>query len=232
MRHLDLAVDRKSFPRIKSKFNPPGQRKFIYIGNDNPVKNVSFLSKIARALPEYCFGWAGRGSGHNGLHRLGYRDFSSQSGQELIRQYDFLITLGTADANPTTILEAMSWGLVPICTPTSGYENIPGIVNVPTNDLEETIAVLRRLQYAPEEELLSLVARADELLATHFTWDRFCRQVVSALISDTSPLLGEYPLVPLHRCYSFESYKSYSRMFARTLLLNIGYFLRLPRNTP
>jgi glycosyltransferase involved in cell wall biosynthesis len=187
MRHVDLAVDRNSFPRIKSTFNPPGKRKFIYIGDDNPVKNVSLLSTVARALPEYCFGWAGSGSDHKGLLRLGYRDFSSQSCQKLISQYDFLITLGTADANPTTILEAMSWGLVPICTPTSGYENTPGIVTVPTNDMDGTISVIRQLQYAPEEELVSLVTQSDELLNNHFTWDRFCGQVMSALMSKDSP---------------------------------------------
>ena len=119
-----------------------------------------------------------------GLRQLGYIDFSLERGKELISQYDFMITVGTADANPTTILEAMSWGLVPVCTPTSGYENIPGIVNVPSNDLEGAISVLRQLQKAPEEELLSLVARADEMLKTHFNWDRFCVQVIDALMSD------------------------------------------------
>jgi len=120
MIQIDLAVDRNNFPRIKRRFNIPGQRKFIYIGNDNPVKNVSFLSKIAQALPEYCFAWAGAGNDHVGLQRFGQIDFSSKSGQELISQYDFMITVGTADANPTTVLEAMSWGLVQVCNPTSG----------------------------------------------------------------------------------------------------------------
>ena len=30
MQHLDLAVNRKDFPVIKSNFNPPGKRKFVY----------------------------------------------------------------------------------------------------------------------------------------------------------------------------------------------------------
>jgi glycosyltransferase involved in cell wall biosynthesis len=226
MVHIDMAVDRNSFPRIKKKFNIPGKRKFIYIGNDNPVKNVSFLSKIAQALPEYCFAWAGKGADHLGLQRLGHIDFSSNIGKELVSQYDFMITVGTADANPTTILEAISWGLVPVCTPTSGYENIPGIVNVPTNDLDGAVSVLKRLQNAPEVELLSLVSRADEMLTTHFNWDRFCGQVIDALESDDSPLLP--------RCLTVRSvdrlnkwpYPGVYRMFGYIVLNNLKYWLK------
>jgi len=226
MVHIDLAVDRSSFPRIKVRFNAPGQRKFIYIGNDNPVKNVPYLSKIAQALPEYRFAWAGRGRDQVGMQQLGYIDFSSENGKELISQFDFMITVGTADANPTTILEAMSWGLVPVCTPTSGYENIPGIVNVPSNDLEEAVSVLRQLEEAPEEELLSLVARADEMLTTHFNWDRFCRQVISTLMSNDSPVLPQYPTVHSVGQVTGESYLDVCRRFGNVFLNNLKYWLK------
>jgi glycosyltransferase involved in cell wall biosynthesis len=227
MVHIDLAVDRNSFPRIKKTFNIPGERRFIYIGNDNPVKNLSFLSKIAQALPEYCFSWAGKGTDCVGLQRLGYIDFSSKSGKELISRYDFMITVGTADANPTTILEAMSWGLVPVCTPTSGYENIPGIVNVSANDLEGTISVLRQLQKAPEEELLYLVARADEMLITHFNWDRFCGQVSNALMSDDSPILPLLPTVcSVGQVNSGSCFGGY-KMFGQVFLNNLKYWLKI-----
>jgi glycosyltransferase involved in cell wall biosynthesis len=222
MVHIDLAVDRNNFPKIKKVFNLPGQRKFIYIGNDNPVKNVSFLSKIAQVLPEYSFSWAGKGKKRVGLHQLGQIDFSSKHGKELIAQYDFMITVGTADANPTTILEAMSWGLVPVCTPTSGYENVPGIVNVPTNDLEGAVSVLRHLQNAPEEELLTFVNLAEELLTTHFNWDRFSEQVIRVLMTDDSPILSKYPEV--HSSVQHDSWGF--RMIGHILMNNIRYWLK------
>ena len=41
-----------------------------------------------------------------------------------------MITLGSADANPTTILEAMAWGLIPVCSVQSGYEGFSSIRNI------------------------------------------------------------------------------------------------------
>jgi glycosyltransferase involved in cell wall biosynthesis len=210
MIHVDLAVDRGSFPKVKNRFNAKGQRKFIYIGNDNPVKNVAFLSVIAQALPEYSFAWAGTGRERIGLNWLGYLDFSTEVGRNLISEYDFMITVGTADANPTTILEAMSWGLVPVCTPTSGYENIPGIVNVPTNDLEGTLSVLRQLQASPEEELLALVARAQEML-----------------ISGESPRLQQSPKVQASGRQNVGPFSGGCRMFGHMALNNLKYRLKI-----
>ena len=226
MIHLDMAVDRSSFPRRINNFNKPSQRKFIYIGNDNPVKNVSFLSNIAQALPEYTFAWAGNGKERIGLHKLGHIDFSVTGGRDLIKEYDFMITVGTADANPTTILEAMSWGLLPVCTPTSGYENIPGIVNVPLNDLEGTVSVLKQLQNAPEEELLSSVSLADEILNAHFNWDRFCGQVIGALVSNDSPQLPQFPKVRTAGRLNIGAYPGGGRMIGLVVLNNLKYWLK------
>ena len=33
---------------------------------------------------------------------------------KIISEYDFLIHTSNFDANPSTVLEAMSWGLIPI----------------------------------------------------------------------------------------------------------------------
>ncbi|MCS6835710.1 MAG: glycosyltransferase [Anaerolineae bacterium] len=179
MIHLDLAVNRDHFPPMKHAFNPPGERRFVYIGNDHVPKNIPYLDKIARYQP---IDWIGNGSNrYSHLRRLGFLNFKEEAARQRIADYDFLITVGSSDANPTTILEAMAWGLIPVCTPQSGYEGYKGIINVPLNDVEGAVAVLRYLQQVDESQLREWQAINWNLLDSHFNWDRFARQVEESI---------------------------------------------------
>lgn len=202
MVHLDLAVERADFPRIKHGFNPPGQRRYLYIGHNAWYKNPDYLSAVATRMGgEHRFGWIGGDAAHDsykglaGLQHLGMRDTSSSATHELLASYDFLVTLGTGDANPTTVLEAMSWGLIPVCTPTSGYIDEPGIVNVPLHDVDDVVRRLQELDALDESRLLALQAFNDGRLNQHFTWQRFGQQVEDALLGRTSlQPVGRQPL--------------------------------------
>jgi glycosyltransferase involved in cell wall biosynthesis len=189
MVHLDLAVDRHHFPRVRNKVAPIGERRFLYIGNDHPGKNLPYLDSIAGAWANGSIDWAGRGRPLANVRSLGFVDFSSPVGRELISEYDFLITVGRADANPTTVLEAMSWGLTPVCTPTSGYMDEPAIINVPVDDVSAAVVALDRLQQMDEDALLERRRQADMRLCDHYNWDRFVDQVRFAIMSDASPTL-------------------------------------------
>jgi len=191
MVHLDLAVDRADFPVIKQAFSPPGQRRFVYIGHSGWTKNTPYLSAIAQRAPDCPIGWIGRGEQPiPGLHPLGFQNFATAEGRRSVAGHDFLLTVGRADANPTTVLEAMAWGLIPICTEQSGYTGYGSIVNVPLDDPEGAAAILRRMQEMPASELESLQRQNWGLLDEHFNWDRFATQVVDALERRDSPPLG------------------------------------------
>jgi glycosyltransferase involved in cell wall biosynthesis len=195
MIHLDMAVDRSDYPPLKKSFGAPGERRVLYMGHSGRGKNTPYLSKIAALLPETDIAWIGRGARPiDGLTALGFIDYDFQSGRDLLARFDFLLTVGNADANPTTILEAMAWGLIPICTPTSGYAGIPSIPNVPADDAPAAAAIVRRLLYADESDLLAMQSANWQLLDEHYTWDRFAAQVVDAIESTESPpLLPESP---------------------------------------
>jgi glycosyltransferase involved in cell wall biosynthesis len=190
MVHLDLAVDPADFPRVKEQFAAPGRRRILYIGHTGWWKNVGYLSEIARARPDWDVGWLGRGEPAEipGVEHLGFRDTSTAETRRLIASYDFLLTVGRADANPTTILEAMSWGLLPFCTPQSGYIDEPGIVNVPLDDLPGALAVLDRWQDAPVGDLEDAQRESLRRLTEHFTWERFGDQVEAALTTELPPV--------------------------------------------
>jgi hypothetical protein len=83
----------------------------------------------------------------------------------------------------------MAWGLIPICTPTSGYEGIASIPNVPLDDAAAAAAIVRRLLHADESELVEMQAENWRRLDEHYTWDRFAAQVIDAIESTESPPL-------------------------------------------
>jgi hypothetical protein len=191
MIHLDLAVDPLDFPSVKHCFSPAGKRRILYVGHTGWYKNVAYLSEIARARPDWHFGWIGRGKPSEipGVEHLGFRDTSAPDTRELVASYDFLLTVGRADANPTTILEAMGWGLLPFCTPQSGYVDEPGIVNVPLDDVPGALRVLDRWQQAPDSDLRSAQRVNHARLRQHYSWERFGDQVESALDAELPPVL-------------------------------------------
>lgn len=205
MRHVDLAIDRQDYPVLKREFNPAGQRRFVYVGHAGRkpnlrYKNTEYLSAIARAVPEAYFGWIGLPTESlPGLAALGYQNFDTPAGQQLAASFDYLITVGRADANPTTILEAMAWGLVPVCTPQSGYVGYPGIINLPLDDIPGAVSLLRQLQNVPAAELAQHQTNNWRALEEHFNWERFAAQVIDAIESDDSPPLG--PVIARQRAY-------------------------------
>jgi glycosyltransferase involved in cell wall biosynthesis len=186
---LEHAVDRGDFPPLKASFNEPGKRRVLYVGHSGRGKGTDYLAKIAALIPEAEFGWMGGGRPIPGLTALGHQDFSSQPSKDLVSQFDFLMMCGNADSNPTTILEAMAWGLIPICTPTCGYEGIPGITNVPVGDAAAAAAIVRRLLFADATELTATQAANWRLLDEHYNWDRFTADIVGAIESSASPPL-------------------------------------------
>lgn len=204
MRHLDLAVDRNDFTVIKRTFNPPGKRRFVYIGYNDKYKNTAYLSQITQELPGVEFGWIGVKKGLPGMKAHGTVDFGAQEGKDLVAQYDFLLTVGSADGNPTTILEAMAWGLIPVCTPQSGYEGYPGIPNVLLDRPKEAATRLQELQYLPETGLKDLQQINWKALDDYFNWERFAADVIKAIESTDSPAC--LPVSRLHRLSLFIAY--------------------------
>lgn len=193
-RPLELAVDREDFPRVKRSFGRPGQRRLLYIGRAEWPKNPPYLEALAAARPQWDWGWIGSGrKGLKGFRRHGQMDFRSESARRLVASYDFTLTVGTFDANPSTLLESMAWGLIPLCSPQSGYAAEAGIVNVPLGDLEGAVAILDGLQTTKPAQLLRLQRDNDRLLKDRFSWDRVAADLGRELRS-VRPSAVAYPL--------------------------------------
>lgn len=188
--HMDMAVDRHDFPPLGRTWNAIGKRRIVYIGHTAWMKNTGYLSEIAAQMPETSFAWIGSGEDISGVQRLGQLDFSLPDSRLALSAFDFVISVSTADANPTTILEAMAWGLIPVCTPESGYAGIRSIPNIPLAAPAKAAEFLRELLSLDADQLDGLQRANWQLLDSHFNWKRFSAQLVDEIESDVSPPLG------------------------------------------
>ena len=152
---------RKIFPGLKTKFNPPGKRRFLFIGRNDPMKGIDLLTKLLSEGREFLrwvdWRWPGYPRYSQGLPTPGsHPEFM----QQIAERFDFFITTGVADPNPTTILESMSWGFPVICTPQSGYYETTYLRNVYHDNIPRSLEVLDELQYAKEEDLMAMANEA------------------------------------------------------------------------
>lgn len=182
MIHCDLGVNREHFPHVKKSFNPAGRRRFLFIGRTMPSKGVDFLCRIAEANPTIDFGWIGQGEvPSKRIVPHGRHDFKNPASLQLAASYDFLITCGRSDANPTTILEASAWGLIPVATLQSGYYGNDWLVNIPLDDVAGASSIINDLNSCPESDLLARQQAGFRELDSHYNWDRVVRQICEAI---------------------------------------------------
>ena len=180
---LDMAIDISRFPRVKRSFNPAGRRKFLFIGNGGPQKGTHLLSHLfGLARGKHRCVWIGADRNFPNLERRPFQVLQGAAVERLAAECDVFLTMGVADANPTTILEAMAWGFPVACTPQSGYYRMSEIRELSTSDMALNLAVLDYFQSADETELLQQADRARSLVERHYTFERFTQTVVDTLL--------------------------------------------------
>ena len=195
----DLGVNRDHFPLVKTRFNPPGKRRFLYIGNADPMKGGDFLARLADANPDIEFGWLFTGDHRHCLdHVLEPRAYKINvqmqasrlvrhpdmnwrglEGLKLIAAHDVILSCGRSDAIPCETLEAAAWGLVPVTTPQCGYPAGDWIAHIPLDDVTGASAVIRHLHTCPTDALRRRQDAAQNQLAEKYNWalvaEQFCR---------------------------------------------------------
>lgn len=184
--HLDLAVNREHFPFLRTdEVAPVGQRRFLFVGNHPAYKNVDFLDHLARSLPDVAFHRIGPFKRRfRSLKQHGPKDFADPTVAAFAAEFDFMITPSERDANPTTILEAMALGLVPVAPEGSGYYADDGVIPISGNDLAAAATTIRQLQRMPAEEIVARRRANLERLDRHYTWEHFVDVVGSAIEND------------------------------------------------
>jgi len=141
--HVNMALDTADYPLVKQEFNPSGKRRFFYIGRHAPEKGADLLEELAAAIPGFEGGYICPGKELAGWHRISPpRKLTPEFMQRVAAGYDIFINMSRADAQATTILEAMSWGFPVACTPESGYGN-DDFFYLDLHDRERNMAMIR-----------------------------------------------------------------------------------------
>lgn len=174
---VDMAIDASRFPRVKEEFNPPGQRGYLYIGCTEPCKGTDYLERLISMVPGR-WGHFGPGRVHGAIEH-GYAAFWDDAALSIVKEYDFLVHCGRNDANPTTVLEAACWGLIPLCTPTSGWGEDVSVALCGKNPTAaaEDLGYWQDINPADLEHASAALRHN----AKTYTWDRFTSKILSLL---------------------------------------------------
>ncbi len=178
---FDMAIDIGAFPRVKTRFNPPGSRRFLYIGWAGAQKGTHLLSILfGLAQSQRCIA-IGPSRPVANVECRRRVSFTRPYLERLAEECDFLLVPGVSDANPTVVLEAMAWGFPVACTPQSGYYAIPELLPLSITNMAHNAGVLQMLQEADERELVARADAARALVERRYTWDHFTTTLVEAL---------------------------------------------------
>jgi hypothetical protein len=168
---VDMAIDASL--RSTRAFRPAGLREAVYVGCCAPQKGTGYLEEISTHLDGPAILHAGPGYIGGRVRNLGLvRDWEQLPAE-------VLITCGSHDANPTTVLEAARAGMVVLATPTSGWG--PDLaIQLPVGDARGAAKVLDYWLTAPALVLSARAATIQHALR-RYTWDRFIDAVEGAL---------------------------------------------------
>ena len=174
---LELAITPALHPYLKRKWNPPGQRAFLALGNDKWYKGAREVAELARVSGIF-LGHCGNAGPEVFEHvanmkQYGWVDFTPSAIQALVDEYDFFITMGREDANPYTLFEASAWGLAVACTKESGYWPGQPFLELRLDDMPFNLDQIHRLQHMPELDLRRRSREVADYITSTYTWERF-----------------------------------------------------------
>jgi len=174
---LDMGIEGQDYPRVKTTFNPPGKRKFLYIGHTADYKNTQMLEGIAATLPKFEGGHIGFGRIAGWKHLGSQIDLTPESMRVLAKEYDIFVSVSTGDAQATTILEQICFGLAIACTPETGY-TFESLYRLDCKDLDLNVKILSELQRASEGQLLKHCEDNLRHVVEFHNWKDFADRVV------------------------------------------------------
>jgi glycosyltransferase involved in cell wall biosynthesis len=104
--------------------------------------------------------------------------------KKVAEEYDIFINMSRADAQVTTVLEAMCWGFPVACTRQSGYSEEESIFYLELFDTERTMETLKKLQEMESAELARIAAENRKIAAEKYTWEHFVTTIRDKVVSD------------------------------------------------
>ena len=181
---LDNAIDSNIFPMIKNSINSPGERGLFVLGRSGIEKGTKELFNLLMKIdcPLLVAGHY-NAEDISLLNKrpktkfLGEISFSNKNVvDDILTKCDFFINMSISDASPTTLLEAMSLGLIPITTPQCGYY-YSSIILLSLFDDEHNIITINNALNMDEDQLKILQLKNRNIIEKYHNWDIFCDKI-------------------------------------------------------
>jgi glycosyltransferase involved in cell wall biosynthesis len=173
-----MAIDSGDYPVLKKSFRPEGQRRFFYVGRFGRFgdeKGINLLERLAATIPGFSGGYICEGGDIAGWSKISEPTrLTPEFVSDLANSYDFFINMSRADAQATTVLEALSWGFPVACTRESGYMD-DSLFLLDIDDLAQNVATIVRMQHLQCEELERISQVNRMLVETKYNWQQFTR---------------------------------------------------------
>jgi len=178
LRWFRIGLDRRCFPRMRLRYSNPGRRKFLFINlYDDAQKGADIAAAVARLRPNYEFIAIGPPIAGRNIRNLGFVPNGTRRFAEAVASADFVLCPSRVDAEPATVLECTSIGLLPVVSGTTGH-----VVSVPRpveeNTPEAWVQVLDELQAMPSSDLDERWRLMDRYLDECHSWPRIRMQLV------------------------------------------------------
>jgi len=178
---VNMFVYPDHYPFVKTDFAPPGRRRFLYIGRVSGEKNTNLISALAARIPGFSCGVITNEGDIEGCHRVSAeRHLTPEYARASLAEYDFFISPSEEDAQATTVLEAMAWGLGIAATRESGYDH-PSIFALRPHDLSFNLQVYEQLQQVPSWQLAEFQQANRALVETKYSVTTFRERVTDIM---------------------------------------------------
>lgn len=175
--HLNMAVNANEYPVVKQRFSKPGERRFLYIGRIGSYgdeKGVHLLEEFAASIPNFQGGYICGGGVIKGWRKIcDPTNLTAEFMREIAGDYDFFINMSRADAQATTVLEAMCWGFPVLCTNQTGYSRDERLLYLSLDDMSANIEMIKAVQFMPEEELREIALANRKQAEMKYNWRNF-----------------------------------------------------------
>lgn len=180
---VNMGVNAERFVNWKNNvFNKPGKRGFLFMGSPTWWKGVNELKACFKDKP-YDLWMCGEGPKKDIAPNIHYMGLVNNNGETLRKlvtnKIDFYIQMSHFDAQATTILEGVAHGLVPVCTPESGFSN--AIMLKQAKEVEENRKILDDLQQMPQDQMANKSKQCIDIIKKEHNWNAIVDSILDNL---------------------------------------------------
>ena len=169
------------------------RRKFLWFGSTGAIhKGLDLLVEVFRRLPEYQLDVYG-------ANQLELKDMELPSNivicnkinvlserfiDEVVNEHSYVISLSCSEGMQSSIATCMMYGLIPIVSNETGYDDNPYAIIPESYDINQIMSVIKKCASTSSEELLKLEHDVMRFASSHYTIEQFTEtynQIISKI---------------------------------------------------